>query len=277
MNSPSRFPPLRFPPLALLCCLLATLLVGGCGGGTRSTLGVHQQVDLIHGSYAFVDRLSFDLTLTWRPPADAGAEPLSFSLIGVVESDGRVRLHASKMGVPFLEGVIDADGQALLVLDRDQAVVRGNLHEAITSETGAPAAVFTRMPMLVDELRRGPLPYLERSAYSQTAEGAIRCDFADGTAAVITPARDHTVLYKDLLDSAGVHRLRMTYGKHAVFDGALRPRLMIVSQPGQDGQARLRLRAFDALGSIDADRMTVTVPDGYREMPPQQLVEKILD
>ena len=153
----------------------------------------------------------------------------------------------------------------------------GNLEEAISEETGAPAAVFTRLPMIIDELRRGPLPLLEDQAYSGTSAGDIRCDFGDSTSAVITAAGNGSVERKVFFGRDNSEQVILDYAKHKALDGYNRPRLVLVQLPNDRGQCRLRIKKFDALGSIAEKRMQLTLPPDYTAMTTREFVAKILE
>ena len=86
-----------------LITLFGAVFLAGCGGSSRPATGlgnvnVAPQVAQIRSYYGNAERFSFDMTLSYQP---VEGDSLQFSLIGWAESDGRVRLHASKMGSTF--------------------------------------------------------------------------------------------------------------------------------------------------------------------------------
>lgn len=263
---------MRAPSLALLAALIA---VAGCG---RSDAGDPIPDDaaalaaVLHERYGAADELTAEIYLLVAPP---DTDHVSFSLQFAIDPERGVVLDAFKKGFEILDGHLDPTGGCLLVLQREDYAVRGNL-DAIAAErqaAGSPTGLFvTQLPRLVDELRIGPIPRAERYAI-EAVDGAValRCIAAEGEALCVLDEAgervEEKILYRGHGDGA-VELLRLRYSKHLVIDGLLRPRLAQASLPGDETRIVVKLAKLERPEIGKPLAFTIpTVPEGWPVRP----------
>ena len=226
----------------------------------------------VHGQAAAV---TCDLLVRVKP---AGGDAELFQLSLWCPDDGRIRLEATRLDVPFCRTLVQADGRFTAVLVQSGEVVHGTLADlAARDARGQPLGLpfITYLTLLVAEARNGPLP--PGVAVRGPAPDTLAfTDPASGLAAVLTVDHaSHLALSKRLSDAAGAAVLTLTYGKGARFDQLQRAGRVTLLVAGDPGEYTLRLRELRAVPSISDEGMRFTVPAGLVEIAPDDFLRRM--
>jgi hypothetical protein len=270
------------PALSLIAW---SVLLAGCGAAPVRTRAEGQppaapdqaamlaaDVQRVHGQAAAV---TADLLVRVKP---AGADAEIFQLHLWCAEDGRIHLEATRLEVPFIRGLVQADGHFTAELVQSREVVHGVLadlagHDAQGRPLGLP--FLTWLTLLVSEAKAGPLP-TGPAATSPAADTLRFSDPASGLAAVLTVDHaSHHALDKRLVDATGAPVLTLEYGKYQAFDLLNRASRVKLVVAGDAGEYSLRLRELRAVPAISDEGMRFAPPAGLTEITPAEFLQRL--
>ncbi len=234
----------------------------------------------------------FSMYIVYRPPEK---EHLSFSLTAWSHSDGRLRIRMTKLGVDFLEGLINDAGDFTGVLVRDKKVIRGKLDDIMSklkeksdpkiakeiedaSQNGAPLLAAIRL--LRNEVCHGPIN-ISDGKYSIGVNNGIETLYFDlphdfSAAAILGSRRRDPVAEKVMFNKNNKEVLRLKYDKLKELDGLQRMCKFSLIIPNDDGQYTLILRELDVVKHIQEKNLYLDVP-AYPEISIEDFGKKVVE
>lgn len=275
-----------------ITALLALALAAGCGCGRDQALEappvepgppVDPAIALaaaLHQRYGRAETIDAEIYLLVAPP---DTEHVSFSLRLVITPEHGVVLDGFKKGFEILDGHLAPDGEALLVLQREDYAVRGDLAAIAAERQGGedPTALFvTQLPRLVDEVRSGPVPITPRYALTEhEGRTALRCIAPEGEALCVLDAAGERIEEKIIYRGHGKVReelLRLSYHKHMVLASLLRPRLAEARLPGDETRIIVKLARLERPDALNPLTFTMPeVPQGWPVRPLGQWLDDL--
>ena len=282
-----------------LCCLLA--FVASCGDSTRAE--ATQNPGAEHGAlkdgearaqelvnlFRQTNSVVFSVYIVYQPPK---RDHLSFSLTGWAPADGRLRIRMTKLGVDFLEGLMDAKGNFTGVLVRDEKIIKGDVDQLMPKlekkagkefnnkqeRTGAP--LLALVELLRNEVKHGPINIRQDGYKLGKHEGKEALHFNlphDFKAiALLGSRKKNPVAQKIILDANDKEVMRLHYSKLKEHDGMKRLSQIRVEIPGNDDKQTVLLRELDAVRNIGADRMALDIPN-YKEISIEDFGKKVVE
>ncbi len=265
--------------------LLTTLLLAGCGSAPVRTQAEAQppatpdqaaalaaDVQRVHGQAAAV---TADLLVRVKPD---GADAEIFQLHLWCADDGRIHLEATRLEVPFIRALVQADGHFAAELVQSREVVHGTLADLAERDAqGKPLGLpfLTYLTLLVSEAKAGPVPTGTTPA-SPAADTLSFTEPASGLAAVLTVDHaSHQAVAKRLSDASGAPVLTLEYGKYQAFDLLNRASRVKLVVAGDSGEYSLRLRELRAVPAISDEGMRFAPPAGLKEITPAEFLQRL--
>ncbi len=264
----------------LLAVLGLVLTFGGCrqapqqlaplDGGPEQGLALATE---LRERYGRAEELDAEIYLVVVPPEQ---EHVSFSLQLTVVPGVGVVLDAFKKGFEILDGLIEPDGECLLVLQREELVVQGNL-DAVAAQRqvagdDAVGLFVTQLPRIVDEVQAGPVPVAADYRIEPYQEGrALRCINPDGEALCVLDASgqrvDEKIIYRGHGEDA-VELLRLSYSRQRVTSTLLRAHLVQVRLPQDATRIVIKLARLEIpLPGSPLVVQTPVAPEGWLVRP----------
>lgn len=288
-----------FPTLCTLIC--ACILITSCGGKqTRpaATAGNDEEQALRAGEaraqelvnlFRQTDSVVFSVYIVYQPPK---REHLSFSLTGWAPADGRLRIRMTKLGVDFLEGLMEENGNFTGVLVRDEKIIKGDVDQLMpkleekagkefkNKEQRKGAPLLALVELLRNEVKHGPINIRQDGYRLEKIDGQECLHFnlphKFKATAILGSRKKNPVAEKIIYNPEGKEVMRLKYSRLKEHDGMQRLCQIRVEVPENDDKQTVILRELDAVRNIGADRMALEVPD-YKEISIEDFGKKVVE
>ena len=284
----------------LCTCLLVLCLGTSCGGdqtrqaaangGEEQALrdGEIRAQELVN-LFRQTDSVVFSVYIVYQPPK---REHLSFSLTGWAPADGRLRIRMTKLGVDFLEGLMEDNGTFTGVLVRDEKIIKGDVDQLMpklekkagkefenaAERKGAP--LLALVELLRNEVKHGPINIRQDGYRLENKDGKEYLHFnlphKFKATAILGSRRKNPVAEKIIYNPDGKEVMRLSYSRLKEHDGMQRLCQIKVELPGSDDKQTVILRELDAVRHIGADRMALDVPN-YKEISIEDFGKKVVE
>jgi hypothetical protein len=182
-------------------------------------------------------------------------------------ADGRTRVLLTKVDHDVLSALISRDGSFTAYAPRSDRKTSGEL-----TNHQLPSGLAD-LRLLVAEIVDGPLP-LGFVAGSRDQSNILTGRSGSFQARVTIDPLSSEVREKTLSHSDGQLVYHLRYAGYKAFDGLHRP--YKVEATANDGSSLIAyLRRFDALGTISAERMRLTIPESAQAVSPAEFLEHL--
>ena len=210
----------------------------------------------LRARYGYSEDVAAEIRLYITPP---NAERVRFSIKITADADGGVLLSAFEKGIQIFDGHLDNNGNCTLLLLRDDLVLTGDLEAAAERERTRPEGstviglLLGQLPMLIDEVRRGPLPGADTAvSVSHAITGImLNWDLGDGFQAEASLDGANESIISKRVSVRDEPRFELHYDKFQTFDGNLyRSRKVDLDLAGSEVDVSIKLvtienRRFD--------------------------------
>lgn len=288
-----------------LCCLACIQ----CGPsrtqvGNGHTVG-DPQTDLVDGEYTAQQLVNtfkqahnviFSMYMIYAPPKELKKPHRSFSLTAWAPADGRIRIRLTKLGVDFLEAIIDKDGNFTGVLVRYKKIVKGSLDELMpkieekigkkitstdpTASAGAP--LFAALNLLRNEVKHGPVTIIDpEDSYQvnkKTTPQILHIPLPENFSAQLQLGvkKSEPVLRKTLFNNKNREIMAINYYTYANMDGLFRAKKMQLYIPNDKSVYLFRLKKLDVVTRISSTSMHLEIPD-YPQIKIKDFAKKVTE
>ncbi|MBA3708945.1 MAG: hypothetical protein H0W83_09030 [Planctomycetes bacterium] len=252
--------------LALAGCPRAQPVKQQAAGLDATAMAV--EVARAHGQ---TQALTADVIILVKPPKQ---DTTTFKLNVWCAADGRTRILASKFDVDFCSALIAADGTLAAFLPRARVMVHAD-PKAPVDGARPPPVWLADLHLLSAELSDGPMPM--RGPYITGAKADVfTCPSGpDLVAELEIDPETWFVRTKRLLRTDGALAATCTYDRYRAFDECHRATRMRLAIPDDATETTFVLKQLSALPMITEETMRFTMPDGMREVPMQEFLDRM--
>ncbi|NRA38687.1 MAG: hypothetical protein HRU15_11145 [Planctomycetes bacterium] len=285
--------------LLLLCLCCLSCIQCGPSRDQHKADDTNPEVTLVNGEHRAqllvnkfkqANNVIFSLYMVYNPPKKAH---MSFSLTAWAPADGRIRIRLTKLGVDFLEGLIDKDGNFTGVLVRDNKIVKGTLDQLMPKieektgkkfttddpQTSRGAPLFAALDLLRNEIKHGPVNIadsyqLNKQSIPQVLHIPLKENFT--TQLALGVKKTQPVLKKTIFNAQQREIMSLRYSKYADMDGLYRAKKMQLFIPNDESVYLFRLKKLDVIKNISQESMYLEVPD-YPQIKIEDFAKKVTE
>jgi hypothetical protein len=264
-------------PVLLSLLLVASITMGpvGCSGDGDARPASSIDTSAIHQRYGQTDQVTTTLVLRVRQP---DRETLTFTADCWLDADNTIRLKATKMGIAFLDAVINPDQSFTALLVRDDEVITGSLGDLAprNNEDAAAGSILINLAQFTAEAKTGPFP---ANTIADPA-GTLSAALDDATSATITLGRDGFSVTEKTIIMLGEEKFFVTYKENsyqALANRLWRPTRADITFPNSKVQLSVKVRDLQPLNELPGNIFNITIPPGAKHIDAATLRNRLTE
>lgn len=263
---------LKYQSLCGAALLAGTLVLTACSDNDQRD---PVEIEQVSKRYGQTEQVTTTLVLRVRQP---GKDTLTFTADCWLGGDNTSRIKATKMGVAFLDALIQPNQDFTTILVRDDEVITGALGDLAPNDENGNAAgsILINLAQFTAEAKRGPIP----PNTSQQADGSFMADLGDGMTASLTLHADGFSVAEKTISYQGEPKFTVNYPeKHyqAIDNRLWRPMRADIEFPGKELSISVKVRDLQPLQELPGGIFSLKEPKNARHIDAEALRQRLTE